>query len=139
MLVAMLLGLDTDFIYHLPRLTYQTKAHFLDNSSGLLYMRLPFCRTEIRINILICTHCWQVNEEASEKVMEVEQKYSEIRRPVYVRRGDIIKTIPDFWLTAVCMPMYNFPCFMLFFAVLIYCVLCCVPYSFSAILCLASF
>jgi template-activating factor I len=42
----------------------------------------------------------KVNEEASEKVMEVEQKYSEIRRPVYVRRGDIIKTIPDFWLTA---------------------------------------
>jgi hypothetical protein len=67
--------------------------------------------------------------------MEVEQKYSEIRRPVYVRRGDIIKTIPDFWLTAVCMPMYNFPGFMYFFAVLIYCV----PYSFSAILCLASF
>jgi hypothetical protein len=33
--------------------------------------------------------------------MEVEQKYSEIRRPVYLKRGDIIKTIPDFWLTAV--------------------------------------
>jgi hypothetical protein len=32
----------------------------------------------------------------------VEQKYSEIRRPVYLKRGDIIKTIPDFWLTAVC-------------------------------------
>nr|CAB3450159.1 unnamed protein product [Digitaria exilis] len=41
-----------------------------------------------------------VNEEASDKVMEVEQKYSEIRRPVYLKRGDIIKTIPDFWLTA---------------------------------------
>jgi len=42
----------------------------------------------------------KVNEEASDKVMEVEQKYSEIRRPVYLKRGDIIKTIPDFWLTA---------------------------------------
>jgi hypothetical protein len=36
----------------------------------------------------------------------VEQKYSEIRRPVYARRGDIIKTIPDFWLTAVRTRLY---------------------------------
>ncbi|XP_020105580.1 NAP1-related protein 2-like isoform X2 [Ananas comosus] len=42
----------------------------------------------------------KVNEEASDKVLEVEQKYNEIRRPVYMRRSDIIKSIPDFWLTA---------------------------------------
>jgi len=42
----------------------------------------------------------KVNEEASEKVLEVEQKYNEIRRPVYVKRNEIIKAIPDFWLTA---------------------------------------
>ncbi|KAM7506741.1 hypothetical protein LguiA_017194 [Lonicera macranthoides] len=42
----------------------------------------------------------KVNEEASDKVLEVEQKYNEIRRPVYVRRSEIIKSIPDFWLTA---------------------------------------
>ncbi|KAG6602492.1 NAP1-related protein 1-like isoform X1 [Cucurbita pepo subsp. pepo] len=42
----------------------------------------------------------KVNEEAGDKVLEVEQKYNEIRWPVYVRRNEIIKTIPDFWLTA---------------------------------------
>ncbi|KAL5725438.1 Asparagine-rich protein (ARP protein) [Ranunculus cassubicifolius] len=42
----------------------------------------------------------KVNEEASDKVLEVEQKYNEIRRPVYVKRTDIIKGIPHFWLTA---------------------------------------
>jgi len=42
----------------------------------------------------------KVNEEASDKVLEVEQKYNEIRRPVYVKRNEIIKAIPDFWLTA---------------------------------------
>eukprot|EP01018_Ginkgo_biloba_P038099 Gb_17405 [translate_table: standard] len=42
----------------------------------------------------------QVNEEASDRVLEVEQKYNEIRRPVYDKRNDIIQTIPDFWLTA---------------------------------------
>ncbi|BAF14900.1 nAP1-related protein 1 [Oryza sativa Japonica Group] len=42
----------------------------------------------------------KVNEEACDKVLELEQKYNEVRRPVYVRRNKIIKQIPDFWLTA---------------------------------------
>ncbi|XP_038977137.1 NAP1-related protein 2-like [Phoenix dactylifera] len=42
----------------------------------------------------------KVNEEASDKVLEVEQKYNEIRRPVYIKRNEIIQSIPDFWLTA---------------------------------------
>ncbi|XP_062106661.1 NAP1-related protein 2-like isoform X2 [Humulus lupulus] len=42
----------------------------------------------------------KVNEEASDKMLEVEQKYNEIRRPMYLKRNDVIKTIPDFWLTA---------------------------------------
>nr|XP_010926547.1 NAP1-related protein 2 isoform X2 [Elaeis guineensis] len=42
----------------------------------------------------------RVNEEASDKVLEVEQKYNEIRRPIYRKRNEIIKSIPDFWLTA---------------------------------------
>ncbi|GAA0170964.1 chromatin/chromatin-binding, or -regulatory protein [Lithospermum erythrorhizon] len=40
----------------------------------------------------------KVDEEASDQVLEVEQKYNEIRRPVYVKRNEIIKSIPDFWL-----------------------------------------
>ncbi|GMJ15128.1 NAP1-related protein 2 [Hibiscus trionum] len=42
----------------------------------------------------------KINEEASEKVLEVEQKYNEIRKPLYYKRGDIAKSIPDFWLKA---------------------------------------
>ncbi|OIV89393.1 hypothetical protein TanjilG_22315 [Lupinus angustifolius] len=42
----------------------------------------------------------KVNEEASDKVLEIEQKYNEIRKPVYDKRNEIIKSIPDFWLTA---------------------------------------
>ncbi|KAG5230016.1 NAP1-related protein [Salix suchowensis] len=42
----------------------------------------------------------KINEEASDKVLEVEQKYNEIRKPVYDNRNEIIKSIPDFWLTA---------------------------------------
>lgn len=53
------------------------------------------------MNLDCCDISIQVNEEASDKVLEIEQKYNEIKRPVYARRGEIIKSIPDFWLTAV--------------------------------------
>lgn len=49
----------------------------------------------------ILTGAMQVNEQASDEVLEVEQKYNEIRRPVYDKRNEVIKSIPDFWLTAV--------------------------------------
>lgn len=42
----------------------------------------------------------KINEQASDEVLEIEQKYNEVRRPVYTKRNDIIKCIPDFWLTA---------------------------------------
>ncbi|KAG8384708.1 hypothetical protein BUALT_Bualt04G0146400 [Buddleja alternifolia] len=41
-----------------------------------------------------------VNEEASEKVLEIEQQYNEKRKPVYAKRKEIINSIPNFWLTA---------------------------------------
>lgn len=42
----------------------------------------------------------KINDEASDKVLEIEQKYNEIRKPVYDKRNEIIKSIPDFWLNA---------------------------------------
>jgi hypothetical protein len=50
-----------------------------------------------------------VNEEASDKVLEVEQKYNEIRRPIYHKRNEIIEGIADFWLTAVSKKHTLFP------------------------------
>ncbi|KAL0450560.1 UNVERIFIED_CONTAM: NAP1-related protein 2 [Sesamum latifolium] len=42
----------------------------------------------------------KVNEEANEKILEIEQKYNEMREPVYAKRNEVISSIPDFWLTA---------------------------------------
>lgn len=67
--------------------------------SFALYYDLPF---------FICIV--QVNEQASEEVLEIEQKYNEIRRPVYEKRNELIKSIPDFWVTAV-SPVNIFPDF----------------------------
>lgn len=49
----------------------------------------------------------QINEKASDEVLEVEQKYNVIRKPVYDKRNEIIKSIPDFWLTAVSKLLYS--------------------------------
>ena len=49
-----------------------------------------------------------MNEEASDKVLEVEQKYNEVRRPIYQKRNEIIEGIADFWLTAVSKNIINF-------------------------------
>ncbi|CAN7098868.1 unnamed protein product [Brassica rapa subsp. narinosa] len=42
----------------------------------------------------------KINEKASDEVLEVDQKYNVIRKPVYDKRNEVIKAIPDLWLTA---------------------------------------
>lgn len=42
----------------------------------------------------------KINEEASDEVLAIEQKYITVRKPLYEKRSEVIRTIPDFWLTA---------------------------------------
>uniref|UniRef100_A0A7N0TWN0 Uncharacterized protein n=1 Tax=Kalanchoe fedtschenkoi TaxID=63787 RepID=A0A7N0TWN0_KALFE len=42
----------------------------------------------------------KINEQASDEVLEIEQKYNKVRKPVYDKRKEVIQAIPDFWLTA---------------------------------------
>jgi template-activating factor I len=42
----------------------------------------------------------KINEEASDKALEIEHEYNKIRKPVYDKRNDLIKSIPNFWPTA---------------------------------------
>lgn len=42
-----------------------------------------------------------LNEKASDEILEVEKKYNKLRKPYFQKRNDIIKRIPNFWLTAV--------------------------------------
>lgn len=41
-----------------------------------------------------------LNEKASEEIIKVEQKYNKLRKPFFEKRNDIIKRIPNFWVTA---------------------------------------
>ncbi|RDX85881.1 NAP1-related protein 2 [Mucuna pruriens] len=75
------------------KLKVSDKAENLDDIDGELVLSIEKLQ-EIQDELE------KINEEASDKVLEIEQKYNEIRKPVYDKRNDIIKSIPDFWLTA---------------------------------------
>ncbi|PNH10433.1 Protein SET [Tetrabaena socialis] len=39
----------------------------------------------------------KVNDEASDRVLAVEQEYNKKRRPIYTQRAEIINKVPQFW------------------------------------------
>ena len=42
-----------------------------------------------------------LNEKACEDILKVEQRFNKLRQPFFENRNDLIKQIPDFWVTAV--------------------------------------
>lgn len=42
----------------------------------------------------------RLNENASEEILKVEQKYNKLRQPYFSKRSDLIGKIPNFWVTA---------------------------------------
>ncbi|KAK2172499.1 hypothetical protein NP493_957g00015 [Ridgeia piscesae] len=41
-----------------------------------------------------------LNEKASEEILKVEQRYNKLRKPFYEKRNELIKRMPNFWVTA---------------------------------------
>lgn len=41
-----------------------------------------------------------LNEKASEEILQVEMKYNKLRRPHFEKRNNLIKHIPNFWVTS---------------------------------------
>ncbi|EFO15526.2 hypothetical protein LOAG_12981 [Loa loa] len=41
-----------------------------------------------------------LNEKASEEILKVEQKYNSLRKPFFDKRNDLVRDIPNFWVTA---------------------------------------
>lgn len=54
-----------------------------------------------------------LNEKASDEILEVEKKYNKLRKPYFQKRNDIIKRIPNFWVTAVSFYLMQFLSVML--------------------------
>ncbi|XP_078739167.1 protein SET isoform X2 [Lampetra fluviatilis] len=41
----------------------------------------------------------RLNEQASEEILKVEQKYNQLRQPFFQKRSELIGKIPNFWVT----------------------------------------
>ncbi|KAL3289757.1 hypothetical protein HHI36_023152 [Cryptolaemus montrouzieri] len=42
-----------------------------------------------------------LNMKASEEILKIEQKYNQQRKPIFKKRGEVIKNIQNFWFTAI--------------------------------------
>lgn len=60
--------------------------------------------------------CYRLNEQASEEILKVEQKYNKLRQPFFQKRSELIAKIPNFWVTTFvnhpqgeCIPVIHPP------------------------------
>lgn len=42
-----------------------------------------------------------INELASNEILQIEQKYNKLRKPIFEKRQEVIAKLPHFWVTAV--------------------------------------
>lgn len=56
-----------------------------------------------------------LNEKASEEILKVEQKFNKLRKPFFEKRNDLIKKIPNFWVTAVSSACLDWFLYILYF------------------------
>lgn len=49
----------------------------------------------------IQSEIFTLNEKASEEILKIEQKYIQIRRPHFEKRNELLKSVPNFWLTSL--------------------------------------
>lgn len=50
----------------------------------------------------------ELNDKATEEILEVERKYNRLRKPIYDKRNQAIRKIPDFWLKVVSLIAFAF-------------------------------
>jgi len=62
----------------------------LDKDTQKILEEIDNCQNEIDA----------LNEKASEEILKVEQKYNKLRKPFFLNRAELIKKIPNFWITA---------------------------------------
>lgn len=73
------------------------QSHDFDSATQKALEDIDACQNEIDA----------LNEQASEEILKVEQKYNKLRKPHYEKRNEMIKNISNFWITAVSFCDYN--------------------------------
>lgn len=75
---------------------------------------------------------FRLNEQASEEILKVEQKYNKLRQPFFQKRSELIAKIPNFWVTTfVNHPQGK----LLYFISIVFCVCVSVWSAAKSVLC----
>ena len=51
--------------------------------------------------MLLAACAQQVNDEASDKVLQIEVEYNQKRQPIYRERSKLLRRLPNFWQTVL--------------------------------------
>lgn len=82
----------------ITEISSDNEPHFLDVETQKALEDIDSCQNDIDA----------LNEKASEEILQVEMKYNRLRRPHFEKRNDLIKYIPNFWVTSVSFHYYDY-------------------------------
>lgn len=75
---------------------FQLLTMYLLQWANVNYMKV----LNIYMYLYIIIFCvFRLNEQASEEILKVEQKYNKLRQPFFQKRSELIAKIPNFWVT----------------------------------------
>lgn len=74
-----------------PQVPAVKKAKVSEDDETTILRKIDGIQTEID----------HINEDASEEILLIEEKYNGLRKPCYDRRGELIRNVKSFWVTAV--------------------------------------
>lgn len=74
------------------------EGKYSDGEETFVDPRISECLRQVEnIQSEICN----LNEKASEEILKVEQKFNKLRRPHFEKRNELLKEIPNFWVTSL--------------------------------------
>jgi hypothetical protein len=82
------------------------RLYFLLIRKLFIFIHSQDCSTEAQKALeeldQVQTELDNLNEVASDEILKVEEKYNQMRKPHFDKRNNLIKQIPNFWVTVVC-------------------------------------
>lgn len=63
----------------------------VDNATQKALEEIDSCQNQLDV----------LSEKASEAILKVEKKYNKMRKPLFDKRGSLLKKLPNFWVTVV--------------------------------------
>lgn len=63
----------------------------VDNATQKALEEIDSCQNQLDV----------LSEKSSEAILKVEKKYNKMRKPLFDKRGSLLKRLPNFWVTVV--------------------------------------